>query len=430
MKEVRRAFGVIALMACVTGLGGQAYGQAKTPKEQAKEAFQKGFAHYQAGQYLQAVRELKKAYNIRPVPLVLFYVGKTYQSAQLTEEAITYFRKFLDEARLTDPRRKEAKEAIKSLGGTLKAKPRPGYVTPTRPTTRPTPRPRPRPRPRRIRRAKPGEIIHEIIEEARPSLPLLVETELPDSIEWARLYLYYRPPGQSEFEKKLMKPGRRGIYSYLIHHSNLKGRSLQYYIEAVGRTGKRIAGSGTATSPNIILLSATAPMQPGARMDDTGQEDGKGAGGKGIDGGSSTPGPKGGDGKKGRPWHLYGAIALTAVTAALVGTGVGLGIQSRYKAQDMADSGTAKLPGGGWDYPPFYVFDSSLQNTEDKGKAYEVGSIVCYSLAAVAAGGAVYLWLNHFGIIGSKKEKATEKASMVVPILGKGTAGVGYGLNF
>jgi len=96
----------------------------------------------------------------------------------------------------------------------------------------------------------------------------------------------------------------------------------------------------------------------------------------------------------------------------------------------MADAGTAKLPGGGWDYPPFGVYGDKLQNTEDKGKAYEVGSIVCYSLAAVAAGGAVYLWLNHFGVIGSKEKATKKKASVVVPVIGKGTAGVGYGLKF
>jgi len=427
MQELKRTLGFLTLIVCMAGMSGTAFGQAKTPKDQAKEAFQKGFAHYQAGQYLQAVRELKKAYNIRPVPLVLFYIGKTYQAAELTEEAITYFRKFLDEARLTDPKRKEAKDAINALGGTIKAKPEPG-IQPTRPVTKPDRRPveKPRPEPKRkVRRVKPGEIIHEIIEEARPNLPLLVEAELPDNIEWARLYVYYRAPGQEEFEKKLMSPGRRGIYSYLIHHSHLKGRSLQYYIEAVGRTGKRIAGSGTATSPNIILLSSEAPMQPGGRMDDSGQTKGdKKSTDKRIIGPDR---PK--RAKEDRPWYMYGAISLSAATVALVGAGIGLGVQSRYKAQDMADAGTARLPSGGWDYPPFGVFDSSLQSTENKGKSYEVGAIVCYSFAALAAGGAVYLWLNHFGVIG-KKEKPTKNASLVVPVVGKGTAGVGYGLKF
>ncbi len=420
---MKRMLGFFALIVCMTGMAGLAQGQ-ETPRDQAKEAFQKGFAHYQAGQYLQAVRELRRAYNIRPVPLVLYYIGKTYQAAELVEEAIAAFQQFLDEARLTEPRRKEAQEAIEALGGTIKTKPsEPDHPVRT-PDVRPEEEPKPEPK-RIVRRVKPGEIIHEIIEEARPNLPLLIEAELPDDIEWARLYVYYRAPGREEFEKKLMPPGRRGIYSYLIHHSVLKGTSLQYYIEAVGRTGKRIAGSGTATSPNIILLSPEAPMQPGGRMDDSGQDP---AVTTKIVKGVSVPIERP-DEETVRPWRMYGAIALTAATVALAGAGIGLGIQSRYKAQDIADSGTARLPGGGWDFPPFAVFDSSLQDTENKGRSYEVGGIVCLSFAAVAAGGAIYLWLNHFGVFGSKREKA-EKSSSVAPIVGRGTAGFTYGLNF
>jgi hypothetical protein len=277
-----------------------------------------------------------------------------------------------------------------------------------------------------VRRVKPGEIIHEIIEEARPNLPLLVEAELPESIDWARLYLYFRTPGMAEFKKRLMKPGRRGIYSYLIHHNFMQGKSLQYYIEAVGRTGKRIAGSGTATSPNIVLLSEDAPMQPGGRMDDSGQLAKKGKeqpGGTKIPSGpTETPKTK---------WKLYGAVALTATTVAMLASGIALGVQSRYKAQDIADAGTAKIPGGGWDYPPYRDYDSGLQDSEDKGKSYEIGSIVCYVLAGVAAGGASYLWMDHFGVFGGEeKPEPEEQTSTIVPILGKNKAGVGYSLEF
>ena len=87
----------------------------KSPRELAKEHFNKGYAFYQAGQYLKAVKELKLAYSIRPVPLVLYYIGRTYKEAGLTEEAIIYFQRFLDEARLTDPRRQEVEGLIKEL---------------------------------------------------------------------------------------------------------------------------------------------------------------------------------------------------------------------------------------------------------------------------------------------------------------------------
>jgi len=419
----------VAILLSSLGTSAPAFAQAKTPKAQAREHFNKGFAYYQAGQYLRAVRELKAAYRIRPVPLVLYYIGKTYKAAQLNEEALTYFQRFLDEARLTDPHRPEVLQLIKAMGGNARPLTAPA-TTPTTPTPRATP-PTPRPRPRPKRHVKPGEIIHEVIDEARPHLPLLIEAELPDEIEWARLYLYFRPPGMEQFVKELMKPGRRGVYSYLIHHSYLNSKSLQYYIEAVGRTGKRIAGSGTATSPNIVLLSTDAPLQPGGRMDDSGQQAGHG-GTKGQTGqifGSGSQKSGAGPGQTNRPsWSLYGAIGLTAVTVALVAAGIGLGVTARNRAIEVANAGTPRL-GGSWGYPPATAFDASLQRSQDQGKSYQVGSIICYVLSAAAAGGATYLWLHHFGVTGAKKE--TDKPqSTVAPILGRRTVGLSYGRSF
>ncbi len=402
----------------------------KSPRELAKEHFNKGYAFYQAGQYLKAVRELKLAYSIRPVPLVLYYVGRTYKEAGLTEEALIYFQRFLDEARLTDPRRKEVEGLIKELGGKVRLPggmaTTPSATTPARPTPRPAvtaPRPRPRPR----KRVKPGEIIHEVIEEARPNLPLLVEAELPDTIQWARMFVYFRPPGMEQFVKKLMKPGRRGIYSYLIHHGFLRGKSLQYYIEAVGRNGKRIAGSGTATSPNIILLSRDAPMQPGGRMDDSDQTPGgKGTAGPAI---PSEGGGKGTEGKHAASWTLYGAAGLSALTVALVASGIALNISARNEAQYIADAG-APREGGGWAYPPSSAFTSTLKKHQDRGKSYQVGALVSYVVAAAAAGGATYLWLKYLGVVGKSAEKAEAPRQALTPVLGKKTVGLSYELTF
>ncbi len=428
---MRHTTTILAVVLATTQI---AHAGPKSPRELAKEHFNKGYAFYQAGQYLKAVKELKLAYSIRPVPLVLYYIGRTYKEAGLTEEALIYFQRFLDEARLTDPKRQEVEGLIKELGGKVRM---PGAVTPppgtTQPTaTRPTPTPRtvaPRPRPRRPRpRVKPGEIIHEVIEEARPNLPLLVEAELPDTIQWARMFVYFRAPGMEQFVKKLMKPGRRGIYSYLIHHSFLRGKSLQYYIEAVGRNGKRIAGSGTATSPNIVLLSHDAPMQPGGRMDDSDQA----PGGKGAAGTVVLP-PGGGRGgkageKTGTPWNLYGAAGLTALTVALVAAGVALNISARNEAQYVADAG-APREGGGWSYPPGTAFTDSLKKHQDRGKSYQIGAIVTYVIAAAAGGGATYLWLRYFGVTGKSREQAAPKQALM-PVIGKKTVGLSYELTF
>ena len=423
------------LIAMVAGLavalGAVAHAGPKSPKELAKEHFNRGYAYYQAGQYLKAVRELKKAYEYRPVPLVLYYIGKTYKEAGLKEEALLYFQRFLDEARLTDPRRKEVEQLMRELGGAAAVpKAPPTGVTPA-PTPRPTagqprqpaaarPVPRPRPKPR----VRPGEIIHEPIEEARPNLPLLIEAELPENIEWARVYVYFRTPGMEEYVKRLMKPNRRGVYSYLIHHSYLRGKSLQYYIEAVGRDGKRIAGSGTASSPNIVLLSPDAPMQPGGRMDDSGLE-AEGAPKAALPTVTATAG------KPAPKWQLYGAVGLTAATVGLIAAGVALGISASQRAQAVADAGAGRdATTGAWAYPPGTGFDATLQTYEKEGKTFSAASIACYVLAAAAAGGATYLWLRYFGVVGAKEKQAKPAAQRLTPVLGTKTVGLSYELEF
>ena len=85
-------------------------------RDRAKKHFAKVFAFYQSGAYLKAVHELKTAYSIRPVPVGLFYIGKTFQAAKLNEESARAFWQFLDEATLKDPKRSQAEKALKPGG--------------------------------------------------------------------------------------------------------------------------------------------------------------------------------------------------------------------------------------------------------------------------------------------------------------------------
>ena len=261
MCNTRRFQAISALIGCVVCVG-TARGRPLTPKEQAAAHFRKGQAHYRAKRYLEAVRQLKMAYNIRSAPDVLLFIGRTWQTAGMKEEAIIWYRRYLDESRLTYvKKRDEAKKAILALGGKLKVCNCP-VCGPVRKTT--IARKGPRKPPRR-------RFIHEVVEEARPNRPVLVDAELSKGFGFARIYVYYRTTGMSHFIKRKMKRGRRGVYQHLIHRTCLRGKSMQYYIEVIGQTGRRVAGSGKATSPNIVLISRRASMQSGGRMSDVGQ---------------------------------------------------------------------------------------------------------------------------------------------------------------
>ncbi len=396
-----RKLGLAVSVLLLTAFSASSAHARASAKDRARRHFAKGFAYYQNGDYLKAVKELKTAYALRPVPVVLFYIGKTFQSAGLVEEAARALWQFLDEATLNNPKREQAKAALKEMGKPMRAPatgigpgPGPGPGPDVKPRERPreTPRPRRRPKPR----VKPGQIIHEPMEDARPGHPLSLEAELPEDFgDWARLYLYYRPKGFEKFFKKPMKPDRRDVYHGCIPKRHLKGTSIQYYIEAVGRTGKRKAGSGTASLPNIIALSPEAPLQPGGRLkgcpDEADRRPGPGAGPGEGPGAGVTPPPGGGapgtDRLSKRRLMLYGFIATGAVTVASFVTGAVLSVQARSKAQEMANAGVNG---------PVLVFDGEVENIEKQGKALDTGAIFCYVLGGVALAGAAYLGYEYF----------------------------------
>ncbi|MDY0004244.1 MAG: tetratricopeptide repeat protein [Polyangia bacterium] len=446
MNKIGVALSVLLMLA---GQVGVAAAQTDN-KDLARQHFNKGFAYYQNGEYLKAVKELKVAYDLRPVPVVLFYIGKTFQSAGLEDEAARALWKFLDEATLNDPKRAQAEQALRDMKKSARA-PAAGIGDPATPGTGPgtgpgtDPRVAPRDtppepdRPARPRKAvKPGEIIHEPLEDARPGHPMTLEAELPEDFgDWARLYLYYRPKGSEKFLKKAMQSDRRGIYHGCVPKRHMVGTSIQYYIEAVGRTGKRQAGSGNASLPNIISLSPEAPLQPGGRLqgcpdDGTGapggEEDPRRPGDGGTEPGKTDFVP---DGKKpdetpgpgAKRLKLYGFIATAAASVAAFVVGGVLTAGARSKAQDMANAGV-----GG----PVRVFDGEVEDIEKQGKALDTGAVLCYVIGALAAGGAGYLAYEVF-FKGRKREKAAPKeepAVRITPTVGPTTWGLSGELRF
>ena len=59
-------------------------------------------AQYEAGDYAKAAETLLKAYELKPVPALLFNVARTYEKAGNTDQAIRFYQRYID-AQNTDP---------------------------------------------------------------------------------------------------------------------------------------------------------------------------------------------------------------------------------------------------------------------------------------------------------------------------------------
>jgi len=410
-------------------------------KAQAGEHFQKGTALYGAGQYLQAIKEFKAAYQLVPKPIILLYIADIYKEAGLSDEAVSYYRRFLDEARMNDPGRPKAEAALKELGASATA---PKDPTPTDPVVKdPTPRdPTPVDKPVRPPRKafKPGELIHTPLEEAQPNHPAKLEVELPDDIKRAWVYLYYRPQGADDYVKVKFKVDKDDVYYYILPCSVMKGNILQYYIEAVGVSGRRVAGSAASASPFIVDINASNPLQPGGQMSCSEAASGTAGDATPIPGGT-TPGGKTDDPGARRPKVFYVAIGTSVATVAMVGLSVLFGTMSASNAQSLEDN---QITGAG---SGLIAFSGDVAGYESNGKSYQSTMFVTGGLSVLLGLASGYLWADYFGKIpagmslnarlsGPSSTPATTPAPadagdvFFSPIIGEGFFGVGGTVRF
>jgi len=61
----------------------------------AKAAFRQGRAYYEAGAYLDAIKEYRRAYALAPLPLLLFNIGQAYRLKGDKARAITAYQRYL-----------------------------------------------------------------------------------------------------------------------------------------------------------------------------------------------------------------------------------------------------------------------------------------------------------------------------------------------
>lgn len=83
--------------------------------QKAKELMEQGQLYYSQGKYKEAAKLFVKAYTTTSLPAFLFNAGLSYLHAGEHKEALIYFRKFLEEEKLSDLERESLLEKIHQL---------------------------------------------------------------------------------------------------------------------------------------------------------------------------------------------------------------------------------------------------------------------------------------------------------------------------
>lgn len=132
---------VITILLCAAAIG--LCGGVAHANPEAKEAYKRGRDHYKAGEYQQAIVELKRAYELKPHPRLLRYMGDAYFKLNKAREAIDHYKRYLEQApQAADRAKVEAKvRKLELVVGTGDEEDEPAPPPPPPPDPDPAPPP-------------------------------------------------------------------------------------------------------------------------------------------------------------------------------------------------------------------------------------------------------------------------------------------------
>ncbi len=142
MLHLRRLLLIGAL--CLGALGTSATAAAEDPDKRALELFDKGKAAYRQGQFEEAIRFLREAYDLKAEPVLLYNLARAYEGKGLLGEAADTYDRYLATAGDIPDRGAITKkvETLRALIAERAAKPK---DEPSEPPPRPDPKPTPAP---------------------------------------------------------------------------------------------------------------------------------------------------------------------------------------------------------------------------------------------------------------------------------------------
>jgi len=99
----------------------------------------------------------------------------------------------------------------------------------------------------------PPVINHEPVQGTAVSLTLQIFADVTDNVKVAKVDLYYRQSGSTQYNKKDMIKTTENRYSATIEGSLVQAPGIEYYIEATD--GMSIVRNGRADQPNVVVIT-------------------------------------------------------------------------------------------------------------------------------------------------------------------------------
>jgi tetratricopeptide (TPR) repeat protein len=115
-----RILSLLVMLTLVTALPRAASGNVN--REIAKKHYELGEKLYEYGDYNKALGEFNKAYDLAPIPALMFNMGRCHEKLGDLKQAVSHYQRFLA-AKPNAGNRAEIEEKIKSLKAKMKAAP-------------------------------------------------------------------------------------------------------------------------------------------------------------------------------------------------------------------------------------------------------------------------------------------------------------------
>jgi tetratricopeptide (TPR) repeat protein len=239
-----RKFALALALACAFPALGHGAGTEDAQVTQlAKQHYKAGLEAYKTGNYTIAIKELKRAHQLKPLAALLLNIGATYRKMGDNTNALHYYQRYLAEAPEDVKDRAEVEKIVAELGGD-KA---PAHATAAAAAEPPA------------EAAAPPKEWHTVVDAAPPDTPLDLRVHMPAK-KGVKVYVYYRGAGEANFTAVLAR--RHGAEKVgRIPASAMAGKSIQYYVEARDAAGAVLRSSGSQSDPNIVMLDPSAKPQ-------------------------------------------------------------------------------------------------------------------------------------------------------------------------
>jgi tetratricopeptide (TPR) repeat protein len=213
-----------------SGVAAEASAEEADVTVEAKQHYQAGLAAFRKERYTDAAHELRKAYALKPLPLLLVNLGTTYRKMGDFARAAESFQKYLEQAPQDAPDRANVEAQLREVQRHAVKEDEPA----------------------------PEKLEHAPIESAPPDAPVDVHASLSQSD--VELYVYYRQSGDRGFQRLAMRADGAERQARIPARA-LAGIAMEYYIQGRDRSGGVVEGSGTPDQPNIVLVDPNAPSR-------------------------------------------------------------------------------------------------------------------------------------------------------------------------